>query len=202
MFQNIVRWFSRVSGKNFLGCFHNIYIFTDSDVWAGSVIEILLELPCLFVYMSVTKVLIVNNSHTVRVFVFIHKIYWVCMVLKNSQKEPNIQTKMAKKNSKRAEKCQKGGRVDVHRGRYFSLVFLIKPKLLRVHPAEWLTTASSTISLQYLLYFGDWPGLMYRSLLYYLLYSYISLLYYFLYFNISLIYYLLYSTSCLFDSVV
>ena len=52
-------------------------IFTDSALWAGSV----MELPCPFVCKGVIKVVIVYYGKIVRFFVFAHKIKWLNMVL-------------------------------------------------------------------------------------------------------------------------
>ena len=53
-------------------------IFTDSAPWAGSVIES----PCSSVYVFVTKVVIFNNGQSIIFFVVLHKIEWVCFVLR------------------------------------------------------------------------------------------------------------------------
>ena len=69
--------------------FFFFFLFTDLALWAGSVVE----WQCPFVYVSVTKVVIVDNVHMVifeRVF-FLHKIEWVCLVLRilNLEGHPN-----------------------------------------------------------------------------------------------------------------
>ena len=53
-------------------------LFTDSVLWAGSVIES----PCPSVCLYVTKVVIVDNGQSIRFFVFLHKLEWVGMVLR------------------------------------------------------------------------------------------------------------------------
>ena len=54
-------------------------VFTNSALWAGSVIE----LPCPYVCMCVCmSVIIVNNGQSIRFFVFLYQIEWGGMVLR------------------------------------------------------------------------------------------------------------------------
>ena len=56
-------------------------------LWARSVIEYVAMSVCMYVCMSVIKVVIVDKSQSIRIIVILFKIEWVCMVLRISNLE-------------------------------------------------------------------------------------------------------------------